>query len=218
MPRRASGCAIYEASAMRVTDQDYRDIQGLVRFGYGHLGSARFHLLTIVEPGAARAWLADAPVTNAVKGTKPDVALNVALTFDGLQKLGGRPDTLAQFPYEFKSGMTEASRARRLGDVEENDPKWWAWGGPGQVPDVLVMLYAVSPQRLDEWETELNNSAWNTAFRPLTCLRTSDGGDIEPFGFNDGISQPVLDWDDVNPASHYTTEYTNVSALGEVLL
>ena len=203
---------------MRLMDEDYRDIQGLVRFGYRHLPSARFHLLTIVDLAAARAWLSEAPVTNAVKGTRPDTALHVALSYEGLRKLGGRPDTLAQFPYEFKSGMTEPSRARRLGDVGANDPSKWQWGGSSNVPDLLVMLYAVTPQRLDEWERQIGNRTWGTAFAPLACLETTDVGDIEPFGFNDGISQPVLDWEDRTPAQHFTTSYTNISALGEVLL
>jgi len=203
---------------MRLMDEDYRDIQGLVRFGYRHLPSARFQLLTLVDLPAARAWLSEAPVTNAVKGPRPDAALHVAFSYEGLRKLGGRPDTLAQFPYEFKSGMTEPSRSRRLGDVGDNDPNRWQWGGPGNVPDVLVMLYAVTPQRLDEWEQQIRGRTWGTAFAPLACLETTDVGDIEPFGFNDGISQPVLDWEGRTPAQHFTTSYTNISALGEVLL
>src|SRR5262245_27886779 len=144
---------------MPLTDEDYRDIQGLVRFGYGHLGSARFHLLTLVDLPAACAWLSEAPVTTAVKGPRPETALNVAFSYEGLRKLGGRPGTLAQFPYEFKSGMTEPSRARRLGDVDANDPNGWQWGGPGNVPDVIVMLYAVTPQRLDEWEQHIDRKS-----------------------------------------------------------
>ena len=142
---------------MPLSDDDYRDIQGLVRFGYRHLEAARFHLLTITDAAAARAWLSKAPVTTAVKGRRPDTALQVAFTYEGLQRLGGAPSALAQFPYEFKSGMTEASRARRLGDVGANDPRWWRWGGPGKLPHVLVLLYAVTPGRLDEWENELKD-------------------------------------------------------------
>ena len=86
-----------------LSDDDYRDIQGLVRFGHGHLGAARFHLLTIADAAAARAWLSKAPVTTAVKGHRPDTALQVAFTYEGLQRLGGAPGALSQFPYEFKS-------------------------------------------------------------------------------------------------------------------
>jgi hypothetical protein len=173
---------------MQLSDVDYRDIQGLVRFGYRHLGSARFHLLTIADAAAARAWLSNAPVTTAVKGDRPDVALHVAFTYEGLQKLGGADDTLRQFPYEFQSGMTEASRARRLGDVEGNGHHRWSWGGPGNLPHVLVLLYAVTPERLDSWERELKDERWAAGFATLTFLSTKDIGDIEPFGFNDGVS------------------------------
>ena len=202
-----------------LSDDDYRDIQGLVRFGHGHLGAARFHLLTIADAAAARAWLSKAPVTTAVKGRRPDTALQVAFTYEGLQRLGGAPGILSQFPYEFKSGMTEPSRARRLGDVAANDQHWWLWGGPGKLPHVLVLLYADTPDRLDEWEKELKDELWEAAFATLMCLPTNDIGDIEPFGFNDGVSQPVLDWERTKSARiHDTTTYTNLSALGEILL
>jgi deferrochelatase/peroxidase EfeB len=204
---------------MQLADNDYRDIQGLVRFGYKHLEAARFHLLTITDAAAARNWLSTAPVTTAVKGRPPEVALNVAFTYEGLQRLGGEASTLAQFPYEFKSGMAEASRARRLGDVAANDPQWWEWGGPGKLPHVLVLVYAVTQERLARWETELKSQSWENAFSTITWLPTNDIGDIEPFGFHDGISQPVLDWERNKPTKvHDTTAYTNLSALGEVLL
>src|SRR5262245_56903207 len=204
---------------MQLSDNDYRDIQGLVRFGYKHLQAARFHLLTITNVQEARAWLSTAPVTTAVKGNLPDVALHVAFTYEGLQRLGGEPATLVQFPYEFKSGMAEASRARRLGDLGGNDPQWWLWGGPGKLPDVLVLMYADTQERLDQWETGLKDASWRTAFSTLAQLPTKDIGDIVPFGFLDGISQPELDWERKKPTkAHNTTVYTNVSALGEVLL
>ena len=165
--RRGSRVAVgpVRGRPMQLSDDDYRDIQGLVRFGYKHLEAARFHLLTIADAAAARAWLSKAPVTTAVKGRRPDAALQVAFTYEGLQRLGGAANTLAQFPYEFKSGMTEASRARRLGDVAANDPRWWLWGGPGKLPHVLVLLYAVTPDRLDEWEKELKTSSGRPRLR-----------------------------------------------------
>ncbi len=204
---------------MQLSDDDYRDIQGLVRFGYKHLQAARFQLLTIADAAAARSWLSKAPVTTAVKGRRPDAALQVAFTYEGLERLGGARSTLVQFPYEFKSGMTEPSRARRLGDVGANDQQWWLWGGLGKLPHVLLLLYAATPDRLDEWERELKNAPWETAFAPLTCLSTSNLDGIEPFGFDDGISQPALDWArKMSARIHNTTTYTNVAALGEILL
>jgi hypothetical protein len=152
---------------MQLSDDDYRDIQGLVRFGHGHLVAARFLLLTIADAAAARAWLSKAPVTTAVKGHRPDTALQVAFTYEGLQRLGGAPSALSQFPYEFKSGMTEPSRARRLGDVAANDQQWWLWGGPGKLPHVLVLLYADTPHRLDAGEKAVKDARGEAAFATL---------------------------------------------------
>ena len=205
---------------MPLSDDDYRDIQGLVRFGYRHLEAARFHLLTIADAAAARAWLSKAPVTTAVKGRRPDTRAAGRIHLRRApDDWAARRSTLAQFPYEFKSGMTErepgAAARRRRGERSATV----ALGRPGKLPHVLVLLYAITPDRLDEWEKELKDEHWEAAFATLTRLPTNDIGDIEPFGFNDGISQPVLDWERTKSARiHDTTAYTNLSALGEILL
>ena len=161
-------------------------------------------------------------MTTAVKGHRPDVALHVAFTYEGLQQTrAAAPIHLAQFPYEFKSGMTEPSRARRLGDVAANDPQRWLLGRPRQACRTCSMLlYAVTPGPAGRLGTGVEGPRAGTPrLRPLASLTTNDIGDIEPFGFNDGISQPVLDWERKKPAQiHDTTAYTNLSALGEVLL
>ena len=44
-------------------------------------------------------------------------------------------------------------------------------------------------------------------------------GDIEPFGFADGVSQPTFDWDVARtPGTKADRDYTNRIALGELLL
>jgi len=43
------------------------DVQGLVRFAYKHLTEASFLLLRVNDAAAARAWLAQAPITTAAK-------------------------------------------------------------------------------------------------------------------------------------------------------
>ena len=65
---------------MQFSDVDYRDIQGLVRFGHGHLPEARFLLVEIADDAKARAWIRSAAerVTQAYAGDKP--ARIVALT------------------------------------------------------------------------------------------------------------------------------------------
>ena len=73
------------------------DVQGLVRFGYRHLTEACFLLLRVKDPAAARAWLAQAPITSAVKADPlPQTALHVAFTSEGLRALEVAPDLCAR--------------------------------------------------------------------------------------------------------------------------
>src|SRR5438105_2389878 len=132
------------------------DVQGLVRFGYRHLTEACFLLLRVKDPAAVRAWLAQAPITSAVKADPlPQTALQIAFTSDGLRALEVDPDLCAEFSAEFVAGMaSDAARARRLGDVGANDPSGWKWGAGERVPHVAVLLYA-GPGRLAAWEQEI---------------------------------------------------------------
>ena len=50
---------------------DYADVQGLVRFGYGHMTSASYALVRVKNAAAAKAWFRSAPVTTAVAQKPP---------------------------------------------------------------------------------------------------------------------------------------------------
>jgi deferrochelatase/peroxidase EfeB len=205
---------------MTRSEQDFSDIQGLVRFGYSRLTEACFLLITIADPRAARAWLSKAPVANAVKADRPpQTVLQVAFTREGFEALGVPADIVGKFSPEFLSGMAgEEARSRRLGDVRASAPSRWQWGGPNKMPHLLLLLYATAG-RLDDWMQAVKGESWDTAFRILDSLRTSDDQGVEPFGFTDGISQPELDWNLTRRASADTQpEYGNVVALGEFVL
>ena len=119
------------------------DIQGLLRFGYGHMTSASYSLVKIKSPVAAKAWLRQAPVTTAMAlKPPPSTALNVAFTAPGLRALGVSESIIAGFSHEFRGGMAEESRARQLGDVGVNSPSNWDWEVYGCEPDVLIMFFA----------------------------------------------------------------------------
>jgi Dyp-type peroxidase family len=195
------------------------DVQGLVRFGYKHLPEACFLLLRVKDPAAARAWLAQAPVTSAVKADPPpQTVLQVALTSEGLRALEVAPDLCAEFSGEFVAGMaSDAARARRLGDVGANDPSGWKWGAGERVPHVAVLLYA-RPGGLAAWEREIEAQC-ATGFVRIERLSTFDMQGVEPFGFVDGISQPEVDWARRRPVRDQDQlEYGNLCCLGEVLL
>ena len=134
---------------MPLSDDDYRDIQGLVRFGYRHLEAARFHLLTIADAAAARAWLSKAPVTTAVKGHRPDVALQVAFTYEGLQRLGGAPGTLVAVPVRIQV-RNDRGRAERAGSATSRPTI--RNGGSGAAPASCRTCWCCSmPSRRIGW-------------------------------------------------------------------
>src|SRR5262245_2329721 len=220
MRRPAHGSSSSSGGVTMPPRVDDGDVQGLVRFGHGDLTEASFYLLGVQDRAAARAWLGARSITTAVKappGSRPDRALQVAFSWDGLKALG-MPPSVEGFSLEFTSGMAgEESRSRRLGDVGASDPSRWYWGAPGRVPHVLVMLYARAG-RLESWTREVKGDTWATAFREMASLTTSQLDNVEPFGFQDGISQPVLDWDQQHPTGRAVIRFGNLLSLGEFLL
>ena len=204
---------------MNAAAAELDDIQGLLRSGYKDLAAARFMLLRIASPAAAKAWLATAPVTNAEFEQRHSETLHVAVTAPGLRKLGLQADALAGFSSEFLAGMTdETARSRRLGDVGSNAPESWTWGWAETVPDLMVMIYA-RPEGLAAWRSTIATDDFTAGFSVLAELETTDMDGREPFGFADGLSQPALDWEGRrHPPSDDDLEYGNLIALGEFLL
>lgn len=200
---------------------EYGDIQGLVRFGHGRLTEAKFLLLDIVNVEQAKRWLLDAPVTTAeFISPPPDTALHIALSADGLRALQIDPSVIEEFSAEFIVGMTaDSNRSRRLGDIEDNAPEHWHWGGmPKPMPHLLLLVYAKEGQLETLLET-LQNTTFNQAFQVQAHLETKDTHSLEPFGFTDGISQPSIDWErKVSTNLHERDRYSNRLALGEIML
>ena len=205
--------------APRVVPIELDDVQGLMRFGYKHQKQACFLLMRVKQRDAARAWLASAAVTSAIAADPPpETALQVAITSAGLRALGVAADIVAGFSPEFVAGMnSDASRARRLGDVGANDPSRWRWGAADDVPHVLLLLYAL-PGRLESWQRAIEAQC-DAAFDVTARLTTSDMDGVEPFGFVDGISQPQLDWERRRAVRDQDEQaYINLACMGEFLL
>lgn len=205
---------------MPFAPQDAADTQGLLRAGYGSLPDACFVLLRIADPGAARAWLAAAPITSmADLDTLRTTALNLALSQEGLRALHLSEPVMAGFSAEFLSGMAgDDGRSRRMGDVGTNDPAHWDWGVGARAPHLVLLIYAAAGG-LAAWQQQLMMPPWDRAFSVLQTLPTAALDAREPFGFVDGVSQPVVDWTgtpDPSEAAHET--YSNLIAVGEMLL
>ena len=197
---------------------DFDDVQGLVRFAFGSMHRALFYLVRIKDLAAARSWLLNAHITSARALSPPPVtALQVAFTFEGLEALGVPSEAIEGFAPEFISGMADESRSRRLGDLGANAPSRWRWGGPDRAPHLAIMMYGKEGE-MEKCEAEFKGPSWDVAFEVLERLPTSHLGEVEPFGFVDGISQPVIDWEGKRTIHGDQLQYSNVVALGEFLL
>jgi Dyp-type peroxidase family len=174
---------------------DKDDIQGLLARGYGSLHFASFLLLAVVDPSAARGTLARwAGALTTARQRPDDVAVNLALTAAGINVLA--PDVVrnADFSEQFSDGMTSDYRSRLLGDTGDDDPRGWAWGGPGSdVVHGLLLVYADTADHLSTRCDELTRDAEGGGLRVLHRLATSELTPTENFGFHDGISQPHIE-------------------------
>jgi Dyp-type peroxidase family len=174
---------------------DLDDVQGLFARGYGDLKAAAFLLLAIDDAAAARRWLGEVAGSVTRADARPgDRALNLAFTSSGLERLGLPPAALAMFSNEFVTGMTTPHRMRILGDVDENAPTHWEWGGP-DVPriDAALLLYARDDAGLETLEAEQTRALELGGVSVVRRLGTADLDGVEPFGFKDGISQPFVE-------------------------
>ena len=205
-------------TSMNQTKVDYGDVQGLVRFGYGKMTQASYCLLRVKDAAAARRWLRAAPVSSAATmDPPPSTALQIAFTARGLKAIGVPPSVMAGFSADFLAGMTEESRARRLGDVDSNAPEQWEWGYGPRVPDLVVMFFAASG--VAEFIATSTGPNWDAAFEEIIPpLDTANLNKTEPFGFADGISQPQIDWERERDPTRPQSDYSNIVALGEFLL
>src|SRR5215210_6888873 len=132
---------------------ELQDIQGLVISGYAHLPCASYQLLRITDAPSARRWLGrltDEVTTSERK--QEGTCLNVALTHQGLTRLGLDADTLDTFARSFQEGMAMPHRSRILGDVGENAPVNWEWGGSDETKgvDLLLLLFGANEETLED--------------------------------------------------------------------
>lgn len=194
------------------------EVQALVFRGLRSLPAAVFVALRLPESKAARgAWLRglvpsddallEGPSLTAVTfGDRPfdpnpqtrDSATFVAFSAEGLAELGLRPadqpDGLGTFPSIFNLGM--ASRERVLGDIADSSPRSWRWKDiPGENgAHAAILVFATDTahcQQLLDAHLEALGEGARIVYR-LDTKPFKDGAAFEPFGFRDGISQPVI--------------------------
>jgi Dyp-type peroxidase family len=182
-------------------DVDLADIQGNVLRGYTYPVAA-YLFLRIDDAADARAlmkrMLPQVATAEPWNGNQPATAMHVALTYAGLEALDLPRTILDSFPDVFREGM--AARADRLGDRGPSAPEHWEPGlGTGEA-HVLVTVYAVDLQHLEEARLALKGVGAEGAVTVVHEQRAEASPDgRDHFGFFDGIAQPAVSGSGVAP-------------------
>jgi len=162
-----------------------------------------------------RAWLREiAPHLTYGHAPHKQPATVLALTAAGLLALGLDQGDLDTFSAPFVNGMTSPGRARALGDT----PHKLAWGDEPSGVHALLLVYAHSETALQDAIARIDGlkAAKAADIIEKIWLQERDGADQrEPFGFRDGLSQPVLPG---TPASRRAENRDQLMAAGEFVL
>ncbi len=178
------------------------DIPGIQTIVFGGLGSKPHGSVVTVNLGAStqrnRQWLA--AILPHVKFSDGrfvglDAVATLGVSCAGLAKFGLPQSCLDTFPFAFRSGMTGAGRDRILGDVGPNSREHWWWGKDGV--DVALLVYGRDDEDVQELVKRVSGLcnehgctvADHIALMPVPREAAERK---EPFGYLDGISQPVI--------------------------
>lgn len=199
------------------------DIQGMILSGYGHLPDVAYQFLQIHDAAQSKVWLSRLipAITTAQPwaiqpdGTKakPEIAINLAWSYAGLQAIGLSPEILNTFAREFIEGMITPKRSELLGDTGTSAPEHWDVGG-AQNPEIhlVLILHGLNREQIQQYLRDLLPEAAG-----VRAIATEYGfrppHQREHFGFNDAISQPQIEGTGDKP-----TAPENVIRTGEFIL
>jgi deferrochelatase/peroxidase EfeB len=185
------------------------NVQGLIfqSFNYPLVGHFFFQF---PDGAAAREFLKEwvPHVTSAAVDikAKPEPLLNIALSWQGIQKTGAVDDRAGAMPATraFRSDFRDPPNPKAMRDSGDSAPaNWWKGQFVSEDVDVAMFCYCQSAATLAEQTTAIRASADRLGVKEL--VPSSDGepltGRLAPkgilhFGYRDGISQPQVNWED----------------------
>jgi deferrochelatase/peroxidase EfeB len=174
------------------------DVQAILFGGLGNLTHATcllFHCPNSTEN--AKQWLARVEEGISFGDMPPkNITRLVALTQSGLRRLGCPSHVIAEFPVAFQEGMSTPGRAALLRDTGDDKPELWWWGHGDRAVDGALLLYADTSDKLANEVAEqvrrLKEKGGELVYEiPLAHLDPNKPA-REPFGFVDGVSQPII--------------------------
>ncbi len=193
-------------SRVRPDDQiETAEVQTLLFGGLSkHPHSACLAIKLPSSVKASREWLRDM-LPQITFGDEPpeDLVVVLAITNEGLGRLGLADDVRGQFPTAFRQGMAHPTRTNILADTGDDKPEDWLWGSSEASADATLLIYANDEKRLEvaclDLEKQLADRGGKRVYRvSLASLPPRAPGQTgiqlgkEAFGFVDGVSQPII--------------------------
>lgn len=196
----------------------FDDIQALVGTGFTRLRQGHYLLLQVGDAARARQWIGELlasglvrhlgqvrrpyvpgqPPTPAAERTPIRECVTLAISHAGLGALGLADHEDRPFPSAFRTGMAHPSRRELLGDDPSTPWRWGDAGAAGEAVHLLVGHFWDDDTQPAPWLDAAAFAGWGLAVhRVPTCPAYIDPptqdepGSREPFGFRDGLSQPV---------------------------
>lgn len=199
-PKEPDGADEAEAE-LALLEANKSKIQGGILEQYDNALQGCMILLRVRDRDAARAFLKSRPFTSAERENGNTHYENLAITYEGLRRLGLSESELSAFPNEFKQGIE--SRFRFLGDVFENHPSNWerpaAYGlaetaESDQGVDLSLVDMVVQIRAGAEDAVMAALKEYEQAAEALRILHTQPMFKAVQgvFGFEEGFSQPAV--------------------------